>query len=74
MSEYQDQVTLQHLQHAKERKDKLNEQKAAYSVPDNAEKNSKQNPKKERGMGRPNFKGLGNYGASSPQGNCRGRS
>ena len=38
------------------------------------EKSSEKTPRKERGMGRPNFKGLGNYGASSPQGNRRGRS
>ena len=54
----------QALQHAKERKTKLDEQKAAYSVPDNAEKNSKQNPKKERFVTRKDYLGQRNKGGA----------
>ena len=78
MSEYQDQVTLQYLQHAKDRKADLESRKSdGVNMEANStilEKSDEKAPKKERGMGRPNFKGLGNYGASSPQGNYRGRS
>ncbi len=77
MSEYQDQVTLQHLQHAKDRKADLESRKSdGVNMEANStilEKSDEKAPKKERGMGRPNFKGLGNYGASSPLGNRRGR-
>ncbi len=71
MSEYQ-----KALQHAKERKADLENRKSDgfKSVkPDVYEKSAEKNPKKERVVGRPNYKGLGNYGASSPLGNRRGR-
>lgn len=71
MSEYQ-----KALQHAKERKADLENRKSDgfKSVkPDVYEKSAEKNPKKERGMGRPNYKGLGNHGAASPLGNRRGR-
>lgn len=73
MSEYQ-----KALQHAKERKADLENRKSdgvSMSVKaDVSEKSTEKSPKKERGTGRPNYKGLGNYGASSLQGNRRGRS
>lgn len=66
------------LQHAKERKADLENRKSdGVNMGTNStvlEKSCEKAPRKERGMGRPNFKGLGNYGASSPQGNRRGRS
>lgn len=72
MSEYQ-----KALQHAKERKADLENRKSDgfKSVkPDVYEKSAEKNPKKERGMGRPNYKGLGNHGAASPLSSRRGRS
>lgn len=72
MSEYQ-----KALQHAKERKANLENRKSdgfKSIKPDVSEKSAEKNPKKERGMGRPNYKGLGNYGASSPLSSRRGRS
>ena len=72
MSEYQ-----KALQHAKERKADLETRKSDgfKSVkPDVYEKSAEKNPKKERGMGRPNYKGLGNHGAASPLSSRRGRS
>ncbi len=72
MSEYQ-----KALQHAKERKADLENRKSDSfkSVkPDVSEKSAEKNPKKERGMGRPNYKGLGNHGAASPLSSRRGRS
>ncbi len=71
MSEYQ-----KALQHAKERKADLENRKSDgfKSVkPDVYEKSAEKNPKKERGMGRPNYKGLGNHGAASPLSSRRGR-
>ena len=64
------------LQHAKERKADLETRKSDgfKSVkPDVYEKSAEKNPKKERGMGRPNYKGLGNHGAASPLSSRRGR-
>lgn len=72
MSEYQ-----KALQHAKERKADLENRKSDgfKSVkPDVYEKSAEKNPKKERGMRRPNYKGLGNHGAASPLSSRRGRS
>lgn len=72
MSEYQ-----KALQHAKERKADLENRKSDgfKSVkPDVYEKSAEKNPKKERGIGRPNYKGLGNHGAASPLSSRRGRS
>lgn len=72
MSEYQ-----KALQHAKERKADLENRKSDgfKSVkPDVYEKSAEKNPKKERSMGRPNYKGLGNHGAASPLSSRRGRS
>lgn len=65
------------LQHAKERKADLENRKSDgfKSVkPDISEKSAEKNPKKERSMGRPNYKGLGNHGAASPLSSRRGRS
>ncbi len=65
------------LQHAKERKADLETRKSQNAETnvksDSSEKSVEKNPKKERVVGRPNYKGLGNYGASSPLGNRRGR-
>lgn len=65
------------LQHAKERKADLETRKSQNAEADvkydSSEKSVEKNPKKERVVGRPNYKGLGNYGASSPLGNRRGR-
>lgn len=72
MSEYQ-----KALQHAKERKADLENRKSdGFKIvkPDVSEKSAEKNPKKERGMGRPNYKGLGNHGAASPLSSRRGRS
>lgn len=66
------------LQHAKERKADLETRKSQNAEADvkydSSEKSVEKNPKKERVVGRPNYKGLGNYGAASPLSSRRGRS
>lgn len=55
----------QALQHAKERKTKLNEQKAAYTAPEKTENSSPPNPKKERFVTRKDY--LGQRGKGGAQ-------
>lgn len=54
----------QALQHAKERKTKLNEQKATYTSQNKVENNPQQNPKKERFVTRKDYLGQRNKGGA----------